>query len=253
MSNLSNYIFFIFLLSLTSCTDNKTIKNDAKEHFAIKKGIADKQSKALADKVMTAMGGQKKWDNTNYMSWTFFGSRKLIWDKKDSRVRIENPRDTSLYLVDLQTQKGKYFKNGKEITDTSVVNKKMKQAKGIWINDSYWLVMPFKLRDPGVNLKYVREDTITKGQSASVLELTFNDVGNTPDNKYEVYVDHKDNLIKKWSFFKSASQTDPPRSWPWDNYKDFNGLLLSTDRSDKSGPSEVKVYDVLEDSLFNEF
>jgi hypothetical protein len=156
-------------------------------------------------------------------------------------------------LVDLNTLEGRYFKNGYEITDTAVVNEKMVQAKSIWINDSYWLAMPFKLRDPGVNLRYVREDTIAGGLDASVLELTFNAVGNTPENKYEVYVDHKDNLIKKWSFFKSADQTDPPRSWPWDNYQDFNGLLISTDRSDKSGPSEVKVFDVLDDKIFTEF
>jgi len=246
-------IFSVLICCCFACKENETINNPTTETTSIEIGNADAKSDALANEILAAMGGQEKWDNTNYISWTFFGSRKLVWDKLNGRARIESPRDTSLYLVDLNTSEGKYFKNGNQILDTSVVNKKMKQAISIWINDSYWLAMPFKLRDPGVNLRYVREDTISEGVDASVLELTFNDVGNTPNNKYEVYVDHKDNLIKKWSFFKSANQTDPPRSWPWDNYQNFDGLLLSTDRSDKSGPSEVKVYNVMDDKVFEEF
>ena len=249
------YFFFLslLLLTLSGCQEQSNSSESTQATVPVEKGSADAKSKTIADNIITAMGGQEKWDNTNYLSWTFFGSRKLVWDKQGSRARIENPRDTSLYLVDLNTLEGRYFKNGNEITDTAILNKKMTQAKYIWINDSYWLAMPFKLRDPGVNLKYVREDTIPGGLDASVLQLTFNAVGNTPENKYEVYVDHKDNLIKQWSFFKSADQADPPRSWPWDNYQDFNGLLMSTDRSDKSGPSEVMVYDVMDEKVFTEY
>jgi len=243
-------IIFSTLILFSSCKDSSQKSSLSDIEINIEKGHADSKSEIWANRILSAMGGEEKWENTNYLSWTFFGSRKLLWDKKNSRVRIENPRDTSLYLVDLQTLKGKYYKNGIEVTDTTIVNSKMNQAKSIWINDSYWLVMPFKLRDKGVILKYLREDTITSNVSATVLELTFDNVGNTPNNKYEVYIDHTDNLIKKWSFFKSADQSSPPRSWPWDNYQDFNGLLLSTDRSDKSGLSEVKAYQTIDNSLF---
>ena len=106
--------------------------------------------------------------------------------------------------------------------------------------------------DNGVNLQYLREDTTLKGSPASVLQLTFNAVGNTPENKYEVYVE-KDNLIKQWAYFKSATQSEPPRIWPWDNYKSFDGLSLSSERSDKSGPSNVKVYNKLDETVFTSF
>lgn len=218
-----------------------------------KEGAADEKSMVLAGQIMDAMGGQDKWDNLGGVSWTFFGSRQLVWDKKGSRVRIENPRDTSTYIVDLHNRSGRYAKNGIEVTDTSIVNKKVIEGINIWINDSYWLVMPFKLRDEGVTLKYVREDTITADQKADVLELTFEKVGVTPNNKYEVYVDHADQLIKKWSFFKDAKDDAPARSWLWDNYVDFDGLMLSTDRSDKSGPSAVKTYITVPNQLFEKF
>ena len=244
---------FILLCLSFSCKNNSESNLDAPVKHERVLGLADAKAEVLADKIMTAMGGQSKWDSLHFISWTFFGSRKLVWDKLGGRVRIESPRDTTAYLLDLNTMKGKFSKNGIEVKDSAVVAKRMKRAKSIWINDSYWLVMPFKLRDPGVNLKYIREDTIAGGGMASVLELTFDGVGDTPQNKYEVYVDKNDNLIKQWDFYREATSDAPPRSWPWDNYKDFNGLLISTDRSDESGPSEVKVYDTMDDKVFEEF
>jgi hypothetical protein len=91
-------------------------------------------------------------------------------------------------------------KDGKEITDPDQKSKLMKRGKSIWINDSYWLVMPFKLKDSGVTLNYVREDTISTGEKADVLEMKFKNVGVTPQNKYEVFVTKDDNLIKQWAF-----------------------------------------------------
>lgn len=242
-------IIFLFTLLLVQC--KKQAPPNATHDIVL--GTADKESTAISKDIMEAMGGQDKWNDLHYISWTFFGSRQLVWDKIGGKVRIDNPRDTSIYLIDLNNKSGKYAQGGNELTDATLLAEKVKQGIGIWINDSYWLVMPFKLRDEGVNLRFMREDTMATGVSASVLELTFTDVGNTPENKYEVFVDQSDNLIKQWDFYKEASQDAPSRSWPWDNYKDFDGLLISTDRSDKSGPSNVKVYTELDDHVFESF
>ena len=42
-------------------------------------------------------------------------------------------------------------------------------AHGAWINDSYWLVMPYKLLDPGVRLRHLGERTTSEGETADVL------------------------------------------------------------------------------------
>lgn len=127
------------------------------------------------------------------------------------------------------------------------------RAKGIWINDSYWLLMPFKLKDTGVTLKYLGEDTTATGTKCNVLELTFKEVGNTPENKYRVYVDLKDNLVKQWAYYKDAAQDSASQVWPWDNYKKYGDILLSADRSDNKGPRDVRIDEKLPDKVFNEF
>ena len=244
----------LLIVLISGCKEKSTVAPTSdKENSSELNTIADEKAAELVAKMEAAMGGMDKWNDLRYVSWTFFGSRHLVWDKIGGRVRIDAPRDSSVYLVDLHNKTGRIFKGEKEITVDVDLDQMVKRAESIWINDSYWLVMPFKLRDPGVTVNYMREDTMIGGAPASVLELTFNNVGNTPNNKYEVYLDKEDDLIKQWAFFKTADQTDPPRIWPWDNYSSFDGLMISSDRSDKSGPSNVRVYSELDDKVFDSF
>jgi hypothetical protein len=139
-----------------------------------------------------------------------------------------------------------------EITEADSLKKLLNKAKSIWINDSYWLVMPFKLKDSGVTLKYMGEDTL-KSQRFNTLVLTFNQVGDTPQNKYKLYVDIKDKLIRYWAYYSDASQPDANFIRPWDNYQRYGSILLSGDRSDKGGPSNVKVDEAIPDTVFTQF
>jgi hypothetical protein len=206
----------------------------------------------LADSIMHAMGGRENWDKTRFISWTFFGRRDLVWDKYTGRVRIESRPDSSIYLVNVNSGEGRVKIKNTEITEPDSLKKLLNKAKSIWINDSYWLVMPFKLKDSGVTIKYMGEDTLQK-QRFNTLFLTFKDVGVTPQNKYKLYVDINDKLIRYWAYYTNASQDTANFVRPWDNYQQYGSILLSGDRSDKGGPSNVKVDESLPDKLFTEF
>ncbi len=246
-------LFLTFTTLIIACQPQPKPADSKSEVSSAVQEIADDKAAPLVSKMMEAMGGRQKWEALNYVSWTFFGARHLVWDKKNNRVRIESPRDSSVYLVDLNKPIGKYAYNGVEVVDTKKLSARLKRGKSIWINDMYWLFMPFKFYDEGVSVKYLKTDTTLMGVPADVLELTFDKVGDTPENKYEIYIDQKDQLIKQWSFFANADQAEASKIWPWDNYSDFNGLLLSSNRSDQSGPSNVKVYEHLDDKVFTSF
>ncbi|MBL6447462.1 hypothetical protein JMN32_14180 [Fulvivirga sp. 29W222] len=249
---------FLALLAITfGCTSPKkqaeqqTDPNPAAEGF--NETGSDQEAISLADSVMAAMGGRKNYDEIRYIAWNFFGARDLIWDKYTGRVRIDVPSRKTSYLVNINTLEGKIIKDSSEITNPDSLQFYLKRAKDIWINDSYWLVMPFKLKDSGVTLKYSREDTTASGIVADVLTLTFENVGSTPNNKYEIYVDKADHLVKQWAYFKEANQKTPSAIWPWDNYKEYDKVLLSADRSDGKGPHNVRVFQVLPDEVFTSF
>ena len=112
--------------------------------------------------------------------------------------------------------------------------------------------MPFKLKDDGVTLKYMGEDTL-KGGRFNLLILTFKEVGATPQNKYKLYVDINDKLVRHWAYYSNASQDTANFLRPWDNYQKFGNILISADRSDKGGPSNVRVEEKLPETLFTEF
>jgi hypothetical protein len=214
---------------------------------------SDPAAVELADSIMAAMGGRANWDKTRFISWNFFGARDLVWDKHLGRVRIEDLKDSITYLVDLNTLEGRVNVKGQELTLPDSLKKMLNKAKSIWINDSYWLVMPFKLKDSGLTLKYMGEDTLKTGSKCNVLQLTFSNVGDTPQNKYLVYVDMADNLVKQWAYFNQANQDSANFTRPWDNYQKYGDILLSADRSDGGGPKNVSVDTALPENLFKEF
>lgn len=194
----------------------------------------------LADQVMNSMGGRQKWDNTNVIYWNFLGSRTLLWDKQNNRVRIDIPSRELAIALNMDDMTGRVWKSGEELTAQDSLTKYLEQGRRMWINDSYWLVMPFKLKDSGVTLKYLREDITMAGEKADVLGLTFEGVGVTPQNGYEVWVDMDDRLVRQWAYYSDASQEEANFVLPWTDYKSYDGLLLSGERGDRD-LTEIKV------------
>lgn len=244
-------VVLVVAATVIACETRKDInENPHDEGFDL--AHSDPAAVELADSIMAAMGGRANWDKTRFISWNFFGRRDWVWDKATGRVRIESTRDSIIYLLNVNDSTGRVQVKGQELTEPDSLKKMLKRAKSMYFNDMYWLAMPFKLKDSGVTLKYMGEDTL-KGNRYNVLQLMFNGVGDTPQNKYRVYVDVKDKLIRHWSYYKDSRQDTANFTRPWDNYQKYGGILLSGDRSDGGGPKNVKVDETLPDKIFTEF
>lgn len=213
---------------------------------------SDAKAIQIADEAMTAMGGRQNWDQARYLAWNFFGARKLVWDKWTGDVRVDNLRNDQTVLLNINTDKGRVFKNGQELTAPDSVAKYVKAAKGAWINDSYWLVMPFKLKDSGVTLKHLGVEKTKDGADADVLQLTFKSVGNTPDNKYKVWVNQQTHLVWQWAYFAKFDQEKPNFTLPWIDYQKHGGIVLSGERGDRD-LTEIGVFGKLPKNVFTDF
>ena len=211
----------------------------------------DARSSSVADSVMMAMGGKQNWEQVHYLKWNFFGRRIIWWDKWTSNVRIEIPAKSLLILTNINTRQGHVYRFGKELTQDDSINYFMDRGFKIWANDSYWLIMPFKLKDPGVNVSYKGEVNDPQGNNCFLLELTFNKVGVTPENKYHIYVNKKDYLVSYWDYFEKFSDTKPEVSNPWTGYKQYGNILLSGDRGPDEGMiSDIEVMNSVRGELF---
>jgi hypothetical protein len=206
---------------------------------------SDPKAIEIADKVMMAQGGRQAYDNLRYLRWTFFGRRTLLWDKWTGDVRIDWKDGSRNIVVNIHNGTGKVRLKGVDQTDPDSLKKFLDIGKKVWINDSYWLVMPFKLKDSGVTLRYLSDTSKTQdGRVAHLLQMTFKGVGVTPDNKYHVWVDQESLLVTQWAFFEKFTNEKPGFVNPWTNYKIYNSVILSSgrgrgDMSDIETPLEL--------------
>src|SRR6185503_3128265 len=210
----------------------------------------DPRASSIADSVMIAMGGKQNWDNAHYLHWNYFGRRILWWDKWTGNVRIEIPTKKLIILTNINTKKGHAYRFGNELTQPDSVNYFMDRGYKIWANDSYWLIMPFKLKDPGVNMKYLGAEKDSLGKDCYLLELTFNNVGVTPENKYHVYVDRKTYLVTEFDFYEKATDEKPEFRDPWQDYQRYGKILIAGDRGADGKITEIAVLDEMPAELF---
>ena len=257
----TGYILLFSIIALSSC-DSPSSSNQSDASVSdtattnppasgFNAAASDEQAVQLADEVMQAMGGRTAWDTTRYFGWNFLGFRDLLWDKETGNVRIEVPQDSAIYLVNVNNNTGRVVMRGEEIIQPDSLAKYVQAGKEIWINDSYWLFMPFKLKDSGVTLTYAGEDTLMGGGPAEVLELHFEGVGVTPQNKYKVFVDPEDHLVKQWAFYPEAAMDTPRFVLPWDGYETYGSLKLAGDRGERD-ISDIRVMNEVPEEEFED-
>ena len=69
-----------------------------------------------------------------------------------------------------------------------------KAAYARWVNDSYWLIAPLKLKDRGVHVAQEARKTMD-GAECEVLRLSFGQVGLTPNDQYRLYINPATKLV----------------------------------------------------------
>ena len=153
---------------------------------------SDPKAIAVADRVMQALGGEAAWNATRYLRFDFAvdrGGKTVMrrahaWDKWTGRYRVEGKdkdgRDV-VVAMNLNTKEGSATVGGRPLAGEELKGA-LETGYAWWVNDAYWLVMPYKMRDPGVVLALA--GTERKGEDAwDKVLLTFEGVGLTPKDR----------------------------------------------------------------------
>lgn len=218
---------------------------------------SDPEATAVAERTLQAMGGSEAWESTRYLRFNFFGFRLHHWDRYTGRHRLEGQtRDGDAYVVlhNVQTREGTVYLNG-ELQEGEVKAQWLERAYGAWVNDTYWLLMPYKLRDPGVSLTYEGEEELD-GKKYDKLKLTFDGVGLTPGDTYWAWIHRDTGLMDRWAYFLEGWEADKsPTSWLWLDWQTYGGIKLSPRRKNLEDDRETElgdlaVFDYLPDEVF---
>jgi hypothetical protein len=216
------------------------------------KKTSDPKAVAVADQVMTALGGSDAWNAAHFLRFDFavekagktVFSRSHTWDKWTGRYRLEGKDKAGipyLTLMNLHTKDGKAYKNGKELQGAEA-KKALDSAHEAWVNDTYWLLMPYKMKDPGVILAYDAEKKL--GQDpCDVVVLTFDHVGLTPKDTYWVWVNKTTHLVDRWDFVLEGEKP-PAETYLWKGWRKYGPILLAPDRQGSTSRIFFPVLDV---------
>ena len=235
--------FMLFLLGAAACAPGAENPPAAGFNAA----GSDARAVEIADAVMRKMGGRENWDRTRHLTWRFFGRRLHVWDRWTGDVRFEEADRVT--LMNVHRRQGRVWQGGEEVAEPDSLKKYLDRGYRAWINDSYWLVMPYKLKDSGVTLTYSGEGKTENGRDARILTLTFDSVGVTPQNKYDVYVDRERMLVEQWAFYRNASDPEPRFVGPWTDWQPHGRIMLSANRG-RASHTDVAVFDDLPRSVF---
>ena len=215
------------------------------------------QAGAVADSMLQAMGGPAAWDGTHFIHFTFAGRRTHTWDKWTGRHRLEGKtKDGEPYVVldNINTHDGTAYLNGKQV-EGDKAQEMVKNAYAAWVNDTYWLLMPYKMKDPGVNLGYEGQDQVD-GKSYDKLSLTFGQVGLTPGDHYWAWINRDTHLMDRWAYLLQDEPRDKaPTAWQWQGWQRYGKIMLAPMRAQPGGDkklelSDIQVLDQVPDKVF---
>lgn len=189
---------------------------------------SDPKAVALAARVLEAMGGQAGLDQLHCLRWTFMGTRTHVWDRQNGRHRVDikgQGGKTTVILRDLKAGTCRAFVNGEEIGDEAELADHKANAEGMFVNDTYWFLFPAKLLDPGVVLT-LEADQKVDDQDCQVLRVRFKNVGLTPTNQYQAFVDKKTARVVRWTWYRTKEAAGV--TWDWGPYERVGPVWLAS-------------------------
>ena len=190
--------------------------------------LRDAYADSLAMRVYEAAGGPEAWEALPYLRFNFSVVRqnergrviRHMWNRQTGDYRVELPgpaNEPYVVLFNINTREGHVYWDGNEL-DPVESPAHLETAYSRFINDTYWLLLPFKLFDPGVNRTYLPDSS---NALYDVLHLSFGNVGLTPGDQYWLYADKASGRLVRWSYQLQDDAPDmPPRSFVWEDYEE---------------------------------
>jgi hypothetical protein len=189
------------------------------------------KAEELTDKMFDRLN-KTAWDSLPLIRWSFRGEHRYIWGKRNNLARIAWS-DYKVFM-DLNNVTGKAYKNG-VLLEGDEADKTLEKAWSFWCNDSFWLIAPFKARDPGTTRKYVKLEDGLDG-----LLVQYESGGVTPGDAYLWALD-SEGIPQYYKMWVSIIPIGGVKA-TWSEWKEFEGVMISTEH--KMGPMEIPVTDI---------
>lgn len=173
--------------------------------------------------------GFEAWKEVNQIDFKFnvaregktLGGRMWSWKPKTNEVTYFSEKDTVVF-------------------NRSKLDSITTPFDANFINDKYWLLAPFNLVwDEGTSFieKQSQIAPISK-DTLNMLTITYGKEGGyTPGDAYDLYYGD-DFMIKEW-VFRESNAKEATMQTTWEDYQNFNGILISKSHKDPASKLEL--------------
>jgi hypothetical protein len=194
-----------------------------------KEADSEKIEQTVPEKIAYAHG-LKEWKNVEELKFTFNVDRDTTHFERDWIWNIKKNEVTGSSEGDLVTY------NRSEIDST------IAKVDASFINDKYWFLAPFNLVWDKGSFSYevteAAEAPIAKTPMQKLTIVYTGEGGYTPGDAYDFYFGD-DYVIKEW-VFRKGNQAEASIATTWEEYADFNGLVMS--KTHKNAEGNFKLY-----------
>ena len=217
------YLSLICLILVFNCKPDK-------ENTMTKQ---EQKELSTAEKIANAHGFEN-WQNVKQINFTFnvdtensHSQRIWSWNPKDHKVIFSTGGDSIVAIDRLKV-------------DSTTID----LDKG-FINDKYWLLVPFQLiwdTTATISEQTKTEAPISKTE-LNLITITYpKEGGYTPGDAYDIYFNDS-YLIQEWIFRKGNSK-EPSLTTTFENYQDYKGIKIATDHKMADGIWNLNFTDI---------
>ena len=251
--------------AMAACGPGDAGETEAAEDAAASASASDSAAH-YADLLMDFQGGRDAWEATRFLRFRWIverdgetvADRSHAWDRYTGRYRLSYTRpDSSRFLAlfdvgsmasDTMPPEGDVWV-GEERMTGAARDSALRDAYGAFINDSYWLLMPLKWRDPGVHLAYAGTTTLPDSADYATVHLTFDEGLGVTEDEYWGFVEPETGRMAAWQYHLQGREEKGDVIW-WEDWRTFGPqeLRLSLDRRFSSGDARIHFEDVAADT-----
>jgi len=196
------------------------------------------------------------WEKARYFEFTFNVDRAGTiaasfpqrWDRYTGDYRASG-RDQKgndfVVVMNVNSKQGRAWINGEEVKDARLTDELSVGYKR-FINDTYWLLMPLKMLDPGVHRSAEGERTDSCGHTWDVVKLSFDQgVGLTSGDQYWAWINRDTGIVDEWDMrLQSMKPEDPMLQVIFHDFHRVAGLLISTRRELRNKNQSIRLDDL---------
>jgi len=125
-------ISMILLIFFSGCKSTKQ-KSLRSTGFNIEQ--SDPKAIAIANEVVDASGGVQAWNDTRYIGWNFFGSRRHVWDKQTGDIYIKSLKSPVEIKMNIHDKTGEVMLNKQLTVEQDSLDKYLQKGYEWWVND----------------------------------------------------------------------------------------------------------------------